>query len=136
MHVIQGKKVLLNVNIHSLPQHSRQAYINAFPCWDNACGTCPFGLHNVSFEEFTSSGVKFLCCHGYACAACDVRVIREARGIKRHIWRRQRTTFRMTRENFGKKETQLRSSPFSNFEGINVSLFYAKESRFLSTVKV
>ena len=90
----------------------------------------------MHFEVFTPSGVKFLCCHGYACTACDVRVICEAREIERHIRRRQGTKFRTTRENSGKNETQLMSSLFSNFEGIDVSFFYAKESRFLSTVNV
>ena len=46
--------------------------------------TCPLRLHTVNFAVFTPWHVKFLCCHGYACTACDVHVTLEASEIKRH----------------------------------------------------
>ena len=41
-----------------------------------------------------------------------------------------------TRKNSGKKDTQLMSSPFSNFEGTDVLFLYTKESCTLNTVNV
>ena len=81
-------------------------------------------------------GVTFLCCNGYACAACDVRMIQEAREIKRHVWWLQETPFQRTRKRFGKQETELMSSPFSNCRGIDFLCLYSKESRILNTANV
>ena len=102
----------------------------------NACGTCPVCLHKVNFELFTPWGVKFLCCHDYALAACDVRVILEHSEIERHIRRLQETKFKRPRRRFGKRETELVSSLFSNFEGIDVSRLYTKESRTSNSANV
>ena len=44
----------------------------------NACGTCPICLHRPNSVYITPKGVKYLCCHGYACdwawCACDLKV--------------------------------------------------------------
>ena len=100
-----------------------------------ACGTCPLCLHKVNFEVFTPWGVKFLWCHGYACAACDVHVICEAKEIKHHIQRWQGTNFRGL-ERVLVRRKQLMSLPFSNFETIDVSFLYTKKSRTWNMVNV
>ena len=68
-------------------------------------GTCPLCLHYVNLEVFTPWDVKFLCCQGYACAACDVCVTLEASEIKRHIQLCQETKVVRTRKTFGKEKT-------------------------------
>ena len=61
-----------------------------------------------------------MCCHGYACAACDVHVTLKVSEIKRHVRRYQDTKFERTRKSFGEKKTELMSSLLSHCEGIDV----------------
>ena len=80
--------------------------------------------------------MTFLCCHGHACTACDVHVICDAREIEHNIQQWLGSKFQKTKKNFGKKKTQLMSSLFSDFEGINILLPCTKESRTESLVNV